>query len=344
MAGNPFDQFGGGNAGSAVFTLPGSGPKPPSGYGAPGATPIAAVPGGPEDPATVARLQGIKTNIDVGGQIAAARARGNIDLANQLTLLKARQDADKGTINSRSGQVEEKRYTALQDQGQIARELINQFTRGFRLSQSTPTGAIPGAIGGIKRAFGASGVPTQAREQMDALGNQMVMSFRQPGTGSVSDAERESFRRSLFNSSYLPETNAGIIDAQMATQLRQLGQSRLASIWKAKYGSLDKTAPNGMNFDDTYQAMLSSPEMRMATRPISERVNEHPVAIDYNGERVMTTAPEGASPEDLQTIAKLALERRYPGAAIGRGVIGAPIAAPVQPSAGRVKFLGFEGQ
>lgn len=79
---NPFDQF------HVVASTPGTGPKPPSGFKAT-ATGMAPVSGGPEDPAFSARKAaaeaaaraGASTPIEVAGQIAAARARAQIETA-----------------------------------------------------------------------------------------------------------------------------------------------------------------------------------------------------------------------------------------------------------------------
>src|ERR1051325_2897614 len=66
---------------------------------------------------------------------------------------------------------EQKRFNTFQDQGDQARMMMRQLLNARSLINKTPTGFVEGPVQGIKRALGDDSVPTQAREQLNALQN-----------------------------------------------------------------------------------------------------------------------------------------------------------------------------
>lgn len=165
----------------------------------------------------------------------------------------------KGGVGSAT---EQKRFNVFQDQGDQARTMLRSLLNARRLINKTPTGFIEGPWQGVKRMAGDDSVPTQAREQLGALQNQMVMNYRVPNTGSISDSERDSFRKSLFDPGYQRASNQGIIGSRMADQWAKLAQAKLAATWRAKVGSLDTKSPRGMTFDQALSHMQKSPSFR----------------------------------------------------------------------------------
>jgi hypothetical protein len=157
---------------------------------------------------------------------------------------------------------DQKRYNAIQDEGDQARGMIRNLLRARQLVDMQPTGVIPGALAGIKRLFGDDSMTTQAREQLDALNNRMVMSYRQPGTGAISDAERASFRGSLANPNYQRASNQRILGDDLASQAASLAKAKLAATWRSRVGSLDQKAPNGSTFDQALGTMVKSDSYR----------------------------------------------------------------------------------
>lgn len=157
---------------------------------------------------------------------------------------------------------EQKRFIALQDAGDQARTMIRPLLTARQLINKTPTGFIEGPIQGVKRMLGDDSVPTTAREQLNAIQNKMVMAFRVPGTGSISDSERDSFRKSLFDPSYQRSSNQAIIGSSMADQFANLAKAKLAAKWRARVGSLDAKSPKGVTFDEALSKMQTSPSFR----------------------------------------------------------------------------------
>jgi hypothetical protein len=72
MASNPYAQFKKPNP-YAVYSTQGAGPKAPTGYAAPGAAAVAAVPGGPEDIHTISRQSSARSGAEQAARIAAER-------------------------------------------------------------------------------------------------------------------------------------------------------------------------------------------------------------------------------------------------------------------------------
>jgi hypothetical protein len=184
------------------------------------------------------------------------------------------------------GMREQMRYNALQDQAGIARSRIRDLLTARTLVNQQPTGFIPGAVQGLKRMLGSDTMPTQAREQLDALNNRMVMNFRQPGGDrQISDAERASFRQSLANPAYQRGSNQGIIGRDMAGEWSNLADSKLAAKWRASVGSLDAKSPSGMTFDQALSRMHMSPSFRAGlerARTITPGDQQHGAVIDFH--------------------------------------------------------------
>jgi hypothetical protein len=104
MASNPYAQFKKPNP-YAVYSTQGAGPKAPTGYAAPGAAAVAAVPGGPEDIHTISRQSSARSGAEQAARIAAERqilaiqqgtpiAQANLAKA-QAEAVIARQKADE---------------------------------------------------------------------------------------------------------------------------------------------------------------------------------------------------------------------------------------------------------
>jgi len=80
MPENPFAKYKKANP-FAVYTTPGTGPKPPTGYAKPGeAAPLVAIPGGPDSPEHAAAVERARSMAGVAAAIAEARAKAAIEL------------------------------------------------------------------------------------------------------------------------------------------------------------------------------------------------------------------------------------------------------------------------
>lgn len=203
-------------------------------------------------------------------------------------------NAGGGGAGGPGGPKEQARYNTIVDAGDQSRTMIRHLLRSRQLVDEQPTGVIPGAWAGIKRQFGDDSMATQAREKLDALNNRMVMSYRQPGTGAVSDTERAALRASLANPSYQRGSNQDIIGSDLADQWTTLAKSKLAAKWRQSVGSLDAKAPNGATFDETYSQMLRSPSYnkglqaaRTALLPGAPARARAPVPVDTSEFKVL---------------------------------------------------------
>jgi len=167
----------------------------------------------------------------------------------------------------------QKRYNELQDGGQMARENMVNLARARNITQSIPTGFLNNLVEDARRRVGLTDNRVVGREKLGALQNQMVMSLRQPGAGSISDSERAAYRQSLFSPNYQPAANLGIINSKFGSEARTLGRAILASKWKGKYGTIDAVAPTGQTFDDAYQNMLNDPAAKAAQNMLSRKTS-----------------------------------------------------------------------
>jgi hypothetical protein len=161
---------------------------------------------------------------------------------------------------------EQARYNTIQDAGDNSRAMMRHLLTARQLVEQQPTGVIPGAIQGIKRALGDDGMETQARENLDALNNRLVMSYRVPGAGSISDSERASLRGALPQPGYQRGSNEAIISRSMGDEWTNLAKAKLAAKWRQSVGSLDAKSPNGTTFDEAYSNMLRSPSYQQGIK------------------------------------------------------------------------------
>lgn len=151
------------NAGGGVITIPGSGPKAPSGYISTGPSSVAPLTGGPNDPSAIAAEAAARarasaaasTPIEVAGQIQAAQARAAIE--TQAALQKAAQERAMGpapTAESRD------KALAKFNAGDRIQRLVDQIRQRYVEG--------PGATKG----FSGLGdyLPTTANKRFDAAG------------------------------------------------------------------------------------------------------------------------------------------------------------------------------
>ena len=184
-----------------VASSPGAGPKPPSGYGIPGAAPIAPLPGGPDDPrqaaAKAAAEAGARarasTPIEVAGQIAAARAKAAIEMENERSKAALPQ---RPTASDTMGAKDS--IAALKTLRNQLKRSAQEFDRSQRGAGGDPNGGILSRLREYVPAFMS---PTNDRfdATVSGLAPLAKQAFRTPGEGASSDRDVQLFLNMLPN-------------------------------------------------------------------------------------------------------------------------------------------------
>lgn len=171
MAG-PWEKYRGG--GGVVASIPGTGPKPPSGFVRPEQeTPL--VPIGDKDPNYIRQVEGIRGDASIRAAAAAAQIKAQTERA---------MEADKRQFEARQKHVldPQKLATMRAAQGQIDR-LQYLYSKG------------PGRTKGL--AGFRDLLPSPENAQFDTagagLGEVGLAAFRVPGVGGQSDTELRAF-------------------------------------------------------------------------------------------------------------------------------------------------------
>lgn len=238
----PWEKYQGG----VVASMPGAGPKPPAGYGSPGAPPIAPLPGGPDDPRVIANIERMKAGIGAGKEMGVANYRTKLEL--QADAVKQARDLANAAAKAKlppqmaSGDVvaTKNRIAALMALNNQVRRSAQQFDANFKGSRGDPSGGVLGRLAEHVPAF-MNGTNDSFDATISGMAPLARAAFRTPGQGSDSDRDVSLFmgmvpsRHSTDagNKQRYQQMNSMIVD-NINNQRAILGQGPLKQTAKAK--------------------------------------------------------------------------------------------------------------
>ena len=137
-----------------------------------------------------------------------------------------------GEISPFDKKVQEKigeSYVSMSDAGKTARRNIGDLTRIESLLEKTQTG-----LGASAKLFaGNLGIPTKGLSELqaaEALINKIIPQQRQPGSGPMSDADLDLYKKSVMRIINQPGANKLIIDSSRAINNYIIKEAEIANL------------------------------------------------------------------------------------------------------------------
>jgi len=137
---------------------------------------------------------------------------GKIDQVTKGALVKNVIGGEEGAFVKKSQEKLAENYVTIADSGRTARRSLSDITRLESLLEKTPTGFGASA----KLAAGNIGIATKGLSELqaaDALINKLVPQQRPPGSGTMSDADLELYKKSVVRIINQPGANKLIIES-----------------------------------------------------------------------------------------------------------------------------------
>ena len=137
---------------------------------------------------------------------------GKIDQVSKGELVKNIIGGEEGAFVKKSQEKLAENYVTIADSGRTARRSLSDITRLESLLEKTPTGFGASA----KLAAGNIGIATKGLSELqaaDALINKLVPQQRPPGSGTMSDADLELYKKSVVRIINQPGANKLIIES-----------------------------------------------------------------------------------------------------------------------------------
>jgi hypothetical protein len=137
---------------------------------------------------------------------------GKIDQVSKGELVRNIIGGEEGAFVKKSQEKLAENYVTIADSGRTARRSLSDITRLESLLEKTPTGFGASA----KLAAGNIGIATKGLSELqaaDALINKLVPQQRPPGSGTMSDADLELYKKSVVRIINQPGANKLIIES-----------------------------------------------------------------------------------------------------------------------------------
>ena len=137
---------------------------------------------------------------------------GKIDQVTKGALVKNVIGGEESAFVKKSQEKLAENYVTIADSGRTARRSLSDITRLESLLEKTPTGFGASA----KLAAGNIGIATKGLSELqaaDALINKLVPQQRPPGSGTMSDADLELYKKSVVRIINQPGANKLIIES-----------------------------------------------------------------------------------------------------------------------------------
>ena len=137
---------------------------------------------------------------------------GKIDQVSKGELVRNIIGGEEGAFVKKSQEKLAENYVTIADSGRTARRSLSDITRLESLLEKTPTGFGASA----KLAAGNIGIVTKGLSELqaaEALINKLVPQQRPPGSGTMSDADLELYKKSVVRIINQPGANKLIIES-----------------------------------------------------------------------------------------------------------------------------------